>query len=109
MGLVLLFTKLPRKVRRFLTKHAVFTDFVTFILTYYTLGGSLTALTAGAIVGVVTSALLYIHDHPEDFMYLYDLYEALKIQVKSLKESLNKYGQQYRDSKTPVLEVPAAA
>jgi len=88
--------KLPRRIRRFLLRHAVFTDFLTFILTYITLGGTLTALTAGALVGIVTSALMYIADNPDDFMYIYDFWNALRTKIQSLKTELNEYGKQYK-------------
>jgi Ca2+/Na+ antiporter len=107
VGLIALFAKLPRQIRRFLLKHAVFTDFITFFLTYYTLGGTLTALTAGAIVGIITSALMYIASNPNDFLYLYDFYGFLKNKVQDLKEHLNEYGQRYREQRS-VSEMPVS-
>jgi hypothetical protein len=99
MGFVMTFQKLPRKMRRFLIKHAVFTDFLTFILTYWTLGSSLTALTAGAMVAIMTSAMCYIIENPNDFLYLYDFRDLVKEKLAWLKNELNAYGETYRKDK----------
>ena len=99
IGLLMLFKKLPRKIRKFLEKHAVFTDFLTFILTYLTLGSTLTALTAGCMVAIFTSMLIHIQAHPDDFMYLYDAHEAMKDGLAEVKSYLSQLGADYRDSK----------
>lgn len=93
------FRKLPRKVRRFLIKHALLTDFLTFFITYITLGSSLTALTAGAIVAVMTSALCYVLENENDFLYLYDMKNMILDKIQWIKNELNTYGTQYREEK----------
>lgn len=97
IGFVLTYKKLPRKVRRFLAKYGVFTDVLTFVLTYFTLGGSLTALTAGAMVAIWTSMLITIAEHPDDYLYVYDTLDAIKKQMESAKKALNTFGKEYRE------------
>ncbi len=99
VGFVMTYKKLPRKVRRFLAKYGVFTDVVTFVLTYFTLGGSLTALTAGAMVAIWTSMLITIAEHPEDYLYIYDAIKVVKEQMAAAKKTLNQFGKDYRARK----------
>lgn len=98
-GFILTYNKLPNRVRRFLRKHALLVDVATFIVTYLTLGSSLTALTAGAMVAIMTSVLLHIMNNPNDFMYLYDFIDGTKIKFAELNAFLKEYGEQYRLSK----------
>lgn len=99
VGFVMTFQKLPRKVRRFMIKYALFTDFLTFILTYLTLGSTLTALTAGCMVAIFTSAMCHIIENPNDFLYLYDFKDMMIKKLTYLKNSLNSYGEKYREEK----------
>lgn len=99
IGFVMTYKKLPRKMRRFLAKHGVFTDVLTFVITYFTLGGSLTALTAGAMVAIWTSMLVTIAEHPEDYMYVYDFLDAVKENMSAAKVALNEFGAEYRVKK----------
>ncbi len=99
VGFVMTYKKLPRKIRRFLAKHGVITDILTFVLTYFTLGGSLTALTAGAMVAIFTSMLITIAENPNDFMYIYDFMDAAKTQMAAAKQALDQFGEEYRKNK----------
>lgn len=63
-GFYMVFRKMPRKVRRFLQKHALFTDAVTCMLTYALFGGTLVALFAAAWMGLMVSMLLAITANP---------------------------------------------
>jgi hypothetical protein len=100
IGLIMLYKKLPRKIRKFLEKHAVFTDFLTFILTYITLGSTLTALTAGAMVAIMTSCIIHILANKNDFLYVYDLLDAVESGMSELKKTLTEAGASYRKNKT---------
>ncbi len=97
VGLAFTYRKLPRKTRRWLEKYGLFTDFLTAVLTYFLLGGTLTALTAGVMVGIFTSALMYILANPDDFLYIWDLKRAMEIKLQELKRDLNEFGKQYRE------------
>lgn len=109
IGLIMLYAKLPRKVRRFLEKHAVLTDFVTFILTYLSLGSTLTALTAGAMVAIFTSCIIHISANKEDFLYVYDFMDMVKEGMAELKKTLEDAGQGYRERKKERLHAVQAA
>ncbi len=108
IGLMMLFAKLPRKIRKFLENHGIFTDFLTFILTYISLGSTLTALTAGAMVAIFTSIVIHVMAHKEDFMYLYDLRDAMRDGMAELKKMLEEAGLAYRKSKTGLRAVEVA-
>lgn len=99
IGFVMAWKKLPRKVRRFLARHGLLVDIITFLLTYFTLGSTLTALTAGAMVAIFTSMLLHISNNPNDFLYLYDLKNAMDEILNKTKTQLTEYGKQYREHK----------
>jgi hypothetical protein len=99
IGFYMIYTKLPRSVRRFLERHSLLSDLVALILTYILFGGTLTALIAGAMVGIFTSCLLFVAQHPDDFLYLYDFADFVKRSLKSLQVALNEYGKSYREEK----------
>lgn len=95
-GAMMVYKKLPSKVKRFLEKHALMTDLVSLVLTYLLLGGTLTALAAGAMVGIFVSGLLHIANNKEDFLYLFDFIDACKAQLASLNKTLSEFGKEYR-------------
>lgn len=99
IGFVLAYQKLPRKVRRFLQKHALLTDIITFMITYVTMGSSLTALTAGAMVAIFTSVLIHVAANPDDFIYLYDMVEFIKAKAAECQTALKEYGATYKTKK----------
>lgn len=98
-GFMFIYKKLPRKIRKFLEKYSLLTDFVSAVLTYMLLGGTLTALTASALVGIFTSCLLYIAQNPDDFTYLWDFAEGIKTMLSRFQLQLKAYGKQYREAK----------
>jgi hypothetical protein len=72
---------------------------VALLLTYMLLGGTLTALTAGALVGLMTSTLLYCAERPEEFEYFSDFADFVKTKLSSVKVYLQEAGQAYRQRK----------
>lgn len=64
LGFWLVFKKLPKKVRTFMKKHALFTDAVSCLLTYLLFGRSLVALFAAAWLGLIVSVMLSILNNP---------------------------------------------
>lgn len=94
---VAIYSKLPRRMRRLITKYDLITDICALLATYWFLGGTLTALVAGAIVGLITSGLLHIAKNPNDFLYVFHFKEEIKKHLKAAKETLNNYGAQYRE------------
>ncbi len=99
IGCVIVFKKLPRRIRRIITKYSLLTDLLTLIGTYLILGGTLTALFAAAICGIFVSGLLYIANNEQDFLYLYDLKLFLREKLREAKEALNRFGEAYREKK----------
>jgi multisubunit Na+/H+ antiporter MnhB subunit len=98
-GFYLIYSKLPRRLRRFLEKHSLLTDLIACILTYMFLGGTLVALLAAALVGIMISMLLHISNNPDDFMYIFDAIEVIKGFFNSISGNLNEYGKNYRAEK----------
>ena len=98
-GLVVVYKKLPRKIRRFIEKYHLLADLLALIGVYLLMGQTLTALMAGALAGLFTSVLLHIANNEQDFLYLYDARDWLKSQMKVAKEALNVYGEKYRTRK----------
>ena len=98
-GFVVVYKKLPRKIRRWISRHGLLADISALFLTYMLLGGTLTALMASALVGLFTSALLYISQNPEDFEYLDTIAEMIKDQLNKLKQMSKEFGQAYREKK----------
>ena len=63
-GFYLLFVKMPKKIRRFMQKHVLFTDTVACLLTYILFGSTLIALFAAAWLGIIVSCILAITSNP---------------------------------------------
>ena len=58
VGLMLLFTKLPRSIRAMLIRLDFFTDIGAAFLTYLLLGGSATGMIGAGLVGIAVSICL---------------------------------------------------
>lgn len=107
-GFVIIYKKLPRKVRRYIEKFSLATDLLAAIAVYALLGGTLTALMAGAFVCVFVSILLHVANHKEDFLYLYDMKDFLVEQASILKAALTEYGKRYQEKKATKAQPIAA-
>ena len=103
-SMIFLYKKLPRKVRRWLAKHPLLMDCLAMLLTLGALGTTVTALMAGAMVDVIIGVALYIHEHQEDFLFLFDAVENIKGKLNELKAALNAYNQQYKSNKANPVE-----
>ena len=57
-GFVVIYRKLPERIRRSMERHDLLTDGLAMAGTYVLIGGSVTGLFAAAFVGLLTSALL---------------------------------------------------
>lgn len=102
-GFILLFNKLPRNIRKFITKYSLLTDFLCMVTTYYMFGGTVTALLAGAIVDLMVSALLHIANHPQDFEWLFDALQVVKDLLNKAKNMLKELNFNYKKNKVPVI------
>ena len=103
-GALVIFSKLPAKIRHLVVKYHLLTDVLTLIGIYYLLGGTLTALFAAAMCGLAVSVLLYIDKNKEDFLYLYDLKNVIRQKIRRAQQILNEYGKNYRLEQTK--EIP---
>lgn len=85
------------------------TDLIALVLTYMLMGSTLTALLAGAMVGIFTSILLHIANNQQDFLYLFDFQDTVRDQLEKVKVYLSQKGQEYREfkEKSNVGEKPA--
>lgn len=99
VGWYMLYSHLPRRVRRFLEAHGIIIDIIALIATYLLLGGTATALMAAAFCDIIISLLLWVARNPDDFIYLYDLKDWLKEQLNTVKEQMTAYGATYREQK----------
>lgn len=97
IGCLIIYNKLPRRIRKFIEKHSLLTDLLCLIGIYMLLGGTLTALFAASMCGLAVSILLHIANNPDDYLYLYDLRDFLKTKMKDAKEMLDAYGKTYRE------------
>src|SRR5690348_707599 len=103
------YQKLPRNVRKFILKHSLFVDFLAMVVTFFLLGGTLTALIAGAIVDLMVSLMLHIANHPEDYEFLFDAMKAVKELINTAKDKLKQANESYKAKKAvPVLEAAEA-
>lgn len=84
IGGCVIWSKLPRKVRRWLQKQDLITDVLMLLAAYIVLGGTVTALLAASIVGVMVSACLYVANHEDEFEWLFELIEQAKVTVSEI-------------------------
>ena len=98
-GLVVTFQKLPPRLKEFFIKHELLTEILAMLLEYIILGGTLTALFAGALVGLQISVLLYIVNRSEQFEYLNDFKQAIVDTLNKLSDYLRQIGEGYRKHK----------
>lgn len=103
-GFIAVYSKLPRKLRKWIENHELLADGCALFLTYLLLGGTLTALTAGAMVGLMTSGLLHVAKNKEDFEYLLVAKEWAGEAIGELSSKLNVWAHGFR-KKQPLLEV----
>lgn len=66
-GCLIVYSKLPQKIRTYVEKYSLITDGLSLLFLYYFLGGTLVALLASAVSGLVISILLYIASHKNQY------------------------------------------
>lgn len=95
-GFIAVYSKMPRPVRRFLEKHSLLTDVICLIGTYYFLGGTITALIAAGLVGLMVSGLLEIVNNKEQYLILYDAKRFVQKKLSQMKNAINNYCEEYK-------------
>jgi hypothetical protein len=98
-GMWVIYKKLPRKIRRWIKNHGLLADISALLLTYTIFGGTVTALIAAALAGLMTSVLIYIGQHKEDFLFIEDAMNMIKDKLEALKQLSQEWGQAYREKK----------
>ena len=88
-GVLIIYSKLPRGIRKFLEGHSLMTDFIALIAIYLVLGGTLTALFAASIAGLMVSVALYVVNNKEKFSFLDNMFASLKELADSSVKFLN--------------------
>jgi hypothetical protein len=68
-GFLAIFYKLPMKLRKLIVKYPLVTDITTLGIAYLILGGTLTALMAAAMSGLLVSILLFFAKNQERYKY----------------------------------------
>lgn len=93
---MMVYKKLPLRIRKWIEEHALLADACALFLTYLLLGGTLTALTAGAMVGIITSGLLHVSQHKEDFEYLIVAKDWAAEKFSELTSGLNSWAKRFK-------------
>lgn len=104
LGCSLTFSRFPKEIKQFIIDHALWSDVGALFLTYWFLGGTITALIAGSMVSCFTSILLYIAQNEEDFMYLFDMRDAIKDQLDRVQKVLKTKGDTYRAKRLSAMQ-----
>ena len=68
-GFIAIYLKLPNKIKNFIKKHSLVTDIATLGMAYILLGGTLTALIAASMSGLLVSMLLFLSKRQEKLRY----------------------------------------
>ena len=95
-GMWLIYRKLPGKVREWLERHNLITDFAMFLGVYWLYGGTLTALFAAAVSGIQVSAYLEVKNHPDDYLWVYAGAAKVDEQLSGVKKWFRNINESYK-------------
>ena len=90
-GMIAIYSKLPKRVQKFMKEHALAMDITVGILTYWILGGTLTALIAGGELCMIASVLLHIAGNPEKYAGIISGVHAMKNKLGEMIAALNMW------------------
>ena len=93
VGLVFTFKKLPPKVQAFMLKHYVLTEIITTLTTMVLMGTSMTGLLGAAMVGTVTTVLLHVREHPDQFAWAHAIGDMITDEGNKLFGAFNAWGR----------------
>jgi hypothetical protein len=99
VSLIMLFKKLPPRVRKFLIDHPFLFRLCAFSLCLGTLGATLTGVVAGAMLDCFVNVGLYIAEHPNDFSFINDWMDMFRAKMNELKEWIVKYNEEWKKNK----------
>ena len=66
------------------------TDITSLAIVYMILGGTLTALFASALTGVMISLMLHIANNPDRYAYVVYFVKKMKTKINEVIDTLNK-------------------
>ena len=97
VGAWFVYKKLPRKVKKWLESHPLFTDAFCFVGIYWILGGTLTALVAASVSGLIISAYLEVMSHPDDYLWIYAGMDSLKKETSGFRTWIRDINTRYKE------------
>lgn len=103
-SLFFLYNHLPREVRKWILKHGLLVDFIVMCVTFLSLGTSVTALIASAIVDLFVSVAIYIMNHQDDYSFIFDTIEMIKNMLKKAQTRLKELNQEWKANR--IVEFP---
>ena len=74
-GFIVIYLKLPKRLKDLIKKYNLLTDAASLLAIYLLLGGTLTALTAASISGLIISILLYISKKEKTILDILSTYK----------------------------------
>ncbi len=96
-GFWAIYKKMPPNIRSWVTKHSIIMDILAMLITYWVLGGTVTALIAGALVNIFISVMLHVANNPQDFIWLFDMADRIKKAWEGVQEKLKTLNTEYKD------------
>lgn len=90
-GAIAIWAKLPPRLQAFMKKHALLTDISLAVLVYTLLGGTLTALVAGAELGLICSVLLHVANNKQKYNGLIAAGEWSKHKASEMLSNINRH------------------
>lgn len=108
IGWATVWHKLPVNVQEWTAKHSFLIDFITTVATYLALGSTLVALFAAAWVGLFFEAYMYVRRNPQDFDWLYDMIDRVKLYLRKLGQLIRQKNEEYKANKLANQPVVAA-
>ena len=95
-SLFFLYNHLPREVRRWILKHGLLVDFTVMVVTFLSLGTTVTALIASAIVDLFVSLAIYVMNHPDEYVFVFDTIEVVKAMLKKAQLRLTELNNEWK-------------
>lgn len=95
VGFFLIYKKMPRNARKLVVKYNLVSDVLALLATYIIFGGTVTALIAAALVSVVSSIMLHIANHPDDYLWLTDSIKIARQYIDQAKQHMIEMNKKY--------------
>ena len=99
VGWATVWHKLPHNLQEWTAKHSFLIDFITTVATYLALGSTLVALFAAAWVGLFFEAYMYIRRNPNDFTWLFDILDRVRLYLRKLGQLIHQKNEEYKANK----------